>query len=58
MLRSYDPAAAADRAGLDVPDPYFGAGETFEHVLDLVEAACAGLLHEVQAAVAEGRTDR
>ena len=46
MLRSYDPAAAAD---LDVPDPYFGGELGFEHVLDLVEAACAGLLAEVEA---------
>lgn len=58
MLRSCDPAAAGDPAGLDVPDPYFGEGGTFGHVLDLVEAACAGLLREVQAAVANGRTDR
>lgn len=52
MLRSYDPAAAADPAGLDVPDPYFGGGRGFEHVLDLVEAACDGLLAEVRSALA------
>jgi len=56
MLRSYDPAAAADPAGLDVPDPYFGGEQGFEHVLDLVEAACAGLLAEVEAHLrADGR---
>ena len=49
MLRSYDPGAADDPAGLDVPDPYFGGDDGFEHVLDLVEAACAGLLAEVRA---------
>ena len=49
MLRSYDPLAATDPSGLDVPDPYYGGGHGFEHVLDLVEAACAGLLAEVEA---------
>jgi protein-tyrosine phosphatase len=58
MLRSYDPAAAADPAGLDVPDPYFDDEQGFEHVLDLVESACAGLLREVRSALAAGRTDR
>jgi len=33
----------------DVPDPYYGGPEGFEHVLDLVEAACRGLLHEMRA---------
>ena len=54
MLRSYDAAAAADPAGLDVPDPYFGGDDGFEHVLDLVEAACHGLLAEVENELADG----
>jgi protein-tyrosine phosphatase len=54
MLRSYDAAAAADPAGLDVPDPYFGGEQGFEHVLDLVEAACHGLLTEIRTALANG----
>jgi protein-tyrosine phosphatase len=33
----------------DVPDPYYGGPEGFERVLDLVEAACRGLLHEMRA---------
>lgn len=33
----------------DVPDPYYGGPEGFEQVLDLVEAACRGLLHEMRA---------
>jgi protein-tyrosine phosphatase len=33
-----------DHAGRDVPDPYYGAAEGFERVLDLVEAGCEGLL--------------
>lgn len=31
-----------------VPDPYYGGSEGFEHVLDLVEDACDGLLRHVQ----------
>jgi len=35
--------------GHDVPDPYYGGAEGFEQVLDMVEAACLGLLSEVKA---------
>jgi protein-tyrosine phosphatase len=56
MLRSYDPGAATDPAGLDVPDPYYGGEQGFEHVLDLIEAACAGLLDEVEDRLANGGT--
>ncbi len=35
---------------LDVPDPYYGAGDGFEEVLDLVAGACERLLDEVAAA--------
>jgi protein-tyrosine phosphatase len=45
LLRSFDPAAHGD---LDVPDPYYGGPDGFEKVLDLVEAACRGLLDEVR----------
>ena len=31
----------------EVPDPYYGAGEGFAHVLDLVEAASKGLLRDI-----------
>ena len=48
LLRSYDPQAATDPDGPDVPDPYYGGEHGFEHVLNLVEAACAGLLAEVE----------
>jgi protein-tyrosine phosphatase len=34
-------------AEVDVPDPYYGAGDGFETVLDLVEDACARLLDEL-----------
>lgn len=33
---------------LEVPDPYYGGDAGFEHVLDLVEDACSGLLSEIQ----------
>jgi len=44
LLREFDPASDGD---LDVPDPYYGGAEGFDRVLDLVEAACAGLLDEI-----------
>jgi protein-tyrosine phosphatase len=49
LLRSFDPAAGD---ALDVPDPYYAGPAAFDHVLDLIEAACRGLLGEIQAAVA------
>jgi len=33
---------------LDVPDPYYGGSTGFEHVLDLVEEAAAGLLEHLR----------
>ena len=49
MLREFDPESA-DSGDLDVPDPYYGGDEGFEHVLDLVEAATRGLVAELRAA--------
>jgi protein-tyrosine phosphatase len=37
-------------AGQDVPDPYDGGPEGFEHVLDLVEATCRDLVRELKSA--------
>jgi protein-tyrosine phosphatase len=48
LLREFDPAAAGS-GDLDVPDPYYGAARGFEEVLDLVHAACEGLLAEIRA---------
>ena len=31
----------------EVPDPYYGGSEGFDHVIDLLEDACEGLLHYV-----------
>src|SRR5436190_16308586 len=47
LLREFDPAS--NTADLDVPDPYYGAPGGFEEVLDLVHAACEGLLDEIRA---------
>ena len=51
LLREYDRAALA-AGDLDVPDPYYGGPDGFERVLDLVEAACEGLVATLRA---EGR---
>ncbi len=32
----------------EVPDPYYGGPEGFEHVLDLLEDACEGLLEKIK----------
>jgi low molecular weight protein-tyrosine phosphatase len=50
LLRSFDPRAAA---GAAIPDPYAGGPDGFDHVLDLCEAACRGLLDHVRARLAE-----
>jgi protein-tyrosine phosphatase len=54
LLRSYDRAAGDDRDDLDVPDPFYGGPDGFEHVLDLVERACAGLVAELRRTVVPG----
>jgi protein-tyrosine phosphatase len=48
LLREFDPASA-QTGDLDVPDPYYGAGDGFELVLDLVDASCRGLLAQIEA---------
>ena len=47
LLREFDPAS--NTADLDVPDPYYGAPDGFDQVLDLVHAACQGLLEDIRA---------
>ena len=56
LLREFDPASASAHANagvadgdLDVPDPYYGGPRGFEDVLDLVRAACEGLLAQIRA---------
>jgi protein-tyrosine phosphatase len=48
LLREFDPASAGTD-DLDVPDPYYGTGDGFANVLELVQAACAGLLAQLRA---------
>jgi protein-tyrosine phosphatase len=45
LLLEFAPGAGGD----EVPDPYYGGPAAFEHVLDLVEDAAAGLLDHVRA---------
>lgn len=43
LLREWEPGAT----DLDVPDPYYGDGDGFENVLDMVQASCRALLREL-----------
>ncbi len=53
LLREFDPASSGGSVGggggsdLDVPDPYYGGAGGFDQVLDVVPAACEGLLDEL-----------
>jgi protein-tyrosine phosphatase len=47
LLREFDPVSAGS-GDLDVPDPYYGTGDGFAKVFDLVQAACEGLLAQIQ----------
>ena len=59
ILYSLCPKEKQDRLGLflqyaqshkekEVPDPYYGSGDGFERVLDMVEDAAAGLLQHIR----------
>jgi protein-tyrosine phosphatase len=45
LLRAFDCAAERDA---EVPDPYAGGRAGFEHVVDLCERGCRGLLEDVR----------
>jgi protein-tyrosine phosphatase len=45
---------APQLARTDVPDPYYGGANGFEHVLDLVEEAAAGVLAYLRATTSPG----
>ncbi|HUP87869.1 MAG TPA: low molecular weight protein-tyrosine-phosphatase [Longimicrobiales bacterium] len=47
LLREFDPVARGD---LNVPDPYFGGGDGFERVHDIVDRSCRELLAHVRQA--------
>lgn len=70
LLRSYDPgpgphpdpgAGRGGQGGLDVPDPYYGGPEGFDHALDLVRRAADGLVaaleRDPRVTGARNRTD-
>jgi len=38
---------APDRAEDEIPDPYYGGPDGFEHVLDLCESAARGLIESI-----------
>jgi protein-tyrosine phosphatase len=41
LMRSFEPGNSDDQ---DVPDPYYGSGDGFERVYDMLVASCNGLL--------------
>lgn len=44
---------APDAGAAIVPDPYYGGAAGFEHVLDLVELACDGLVRDLQGRLSD-----
>lgn len=40
---------APDAAMRDVPDPYYGEGDGFERVFDMIESGALGILAEIEA---------
>ena len=47
---------AADSPEREVPDPYYGGPDGFEHVLDLVEEASEGLIEDIRGRYLSQRT--
>lgn len=48
LMRSFDPACVdLPESQLDVPDPYYGGKDGFEHVYHLLTNACTGLLNQL-----------
>ncbi len=46
LFRSFDPEADGD---LDVPDPYYGGDDGFEHVFQIVHRTCPPILEYVKS---------
>ena len=46
---------APDRPDTEIPDPFYGGPEGFEHVMDFVEEASEGLLEEIKKKHLAGR---
>lgn len=53
LFLEFAPSAGRD----EVPDPYYGGANGFEHVLDLVEEAARGLLEHLRRTPAPPRAD-
>lgn len=53
-LTEFVPAHSPHAGAQVVPDPYYGGPAGFDTVLDLVEAACEGVVAHVRQALAEG----
>jgi protein-tyrosine phosphatase len=49
LMRSFDPNAS--HHDLEVPDPYYGGGDRFEEVLDMIERAADGVVAHARAAL-------
>lgn len=51
MFRAFDPqlGPGASQGDLEVPDPYYGGTDGFEHVLSVVEATADGLAEALEA---------
>lgn len=48
LMRSFDPTLdGVSGKDLDVPDPYYGRGDGFQRVYDMLTRACEGLLDEL-----------
>ncbi len=41
----------SDHGGQDVPDPFYGQADDFEHVLNVIEDGCEGVLMNVKEAI-------
>jgi protein-tyrosine phosphatase len=50
LFRDFDPVAA----GSDVPDPYYGGGDTFAEVLAIVERTCEALVERLAVLLGQG----
>lgn len=48
MLGSFLDDVTTNEDAADVPDPYYGGGDGFERVLDMIEAACPAILDHLQ----------
>lgn len=47
LMRDYDPQPGDD----EVPDPYYGGMDGFQHVFDVVHRSCAALLDELEGRI-------